>query len=139
MFSPSNHLINFTHAHLHVIHMDINGIKKNEAVVYEFCSHMHAMVMVGCPKSLGSFGGTGKENVFQTCPRQTRMVRHVHGACGGMHAMTPTFGSMWAWPMWPPRQGVHELGHKTHVASHRGPVLGFYRWKTPKKCIECRK
>ena len=68
MFWPSNHLINFTHAHLHVIHMDINGIKKNEAVVYEFSSHMHAMVMVGCAKSLGSFGGTGKENHFQTCP-----------------------------------------------------------------------
>ena len=49
------------------------------------------------------------------------------------------FGSTWAWPMWSPRQGVHEFGHNTHVASRRGTVLGFYHRKTPTKCIECQK
>ena len=58
------------------------------------------------------------------------MVLLVHGACGGMHEMTPTFGTMWAWPMWSPRQGVHEFGHKTHVASRGGSVVGFCRRKT---------
>ena len=44
--------------------------------------------------------------------------------------MTPTFGSLWAWPMWSPKQGVHEFGHKTHVASRGASVVWFSRKKT---------
>ena len=58
------------------------------------------------------------------------MVVLIHGACGGMHEMTPTFGTMWAWPMWSRGQGLHEFGHKTHVASRGGSVVGYCRRKT---------
>ena len=38
--------------------------------------------------------GPARKTSFKLALRQTRMVRLVHGACGGMHEMTPTFGSM---------------------------------------------
>ena len=80
--------------------------------------------------------GPSRKTTFRPALRQTRMVLLVHGACGGMHEMTPTFGTMWAWPMWSPRQGVHKFGHKTHIASCGGSVVGFCRRKNPRKCIE---
>ena len=44
--------------------------------------------------------------------------------------MTPTFGTLWAWPMWSPKQGVHKFGHKMHVVLRGGSVVGFCRQKT---------
>ena len=38
--------------------------------------------------------GPASKTSFKLALRQTRMDRLVHGACGGMHEMTPTFGSM---------------------------------------------
>ena len=35
--------------------------------------------------------GPARKTSFKLALRQTRMVRLVHGSCGGMHEMTPTF------------------------------------------------
>ena len=136
MFSPSNHLINFTHAHLHVIHMAINWISTK---MRPWCMNSPPTCMPwswqGVQKVWDHLVGPARKTSFKLALRQTRMVRLVHGSCGGMHEMTPIFWEHVGMANVAPRQGVHEFGHNTHVASRRGTVLGFYHRKTPTKCI----
>ena len=125
MFWPSSHLINFTHAHLHVIHMDINWISTK---MRPWCMNSTTTCMpwswYGVQKVWDLLVGPSRKTSSKLALRQTRMVRLVHGACGGMHEMTPTFGSMWAWPMCPPPPGkVCTSSDTKHMLRHAAAVF----------------
>ena len=139
MFWPSNHLINFTHAHLHVIHMDINGISKKWGrgvwILLPHACHGHGRV---CKK----FGiiwwvrqGKPLSNLPSGRPEWSSLYMVHVGAC----------------MRWPQLLGACEHGQcapqarcaRVRTQNTRcvtgGSVVGFCRRKNPRKCIEWRK
>ena len=91
-------------------------------------------------KKFGSILLMWKKKLHLDLPyRPTRTTIFKHGVLPAMHEMTPNFTNMWACSWQASMQNVKELGHRTHVASRPGSVLGFFRRENPRKCIGRRK
>ena len=69
----------------------------------------------------------------------TRTASAVIGQILVIFRSTPNFASRWACPSQCPTQSFNAFGHRTHVASCPGSVLGFFPLENPIKCIQCRK